>query len=357
MPNFKFMKHDTWSNALFLHWKIPSYLETVLQKNAYPFVLDRYNKDGFVYVGIILLTEQNVGPSIGRTKYTTITHHGVNVRTYVNGICDRAQQNTHATESNDSSVSSIQPLHPKPKRGIHFSSLECDDELTSYGANLFGMPYKVARIDRTFQLKDRRDDSFSDGSRISIADKGRFVCSKSNSQKIIRYRVNTKRLVEPQPSLLRIASNFLRSLPSSKLHFTELLPSKVALNIDDSKASAAPVTFSVDCTWSVNEEENSNINNPESEKRSPADEDFSQWVVERYFVYTHKYGVNWSGQVEHEPWPLQSVSLEHLKISGVDAYEPTKMQPILQYMAENDPDSVLFSHGVGPVLFNMLRPV
>ena len=293
--NFKFMKHDRWDNALFLHWKIPLHLEKVLEENTHPFELERYpdkNGDGkgSYYVGLILLTEQAVGPAVGRSHWTTVTHHGVNVRTYVHGIAGTTTR--------------------QYRPGIHFSSLECNDELTSWGANWFGMPYQVGTIERCF---DDQDEENKDGK------------SATN------FRLVSRRGGSPKPSIIRLIGNAV----------TRLL--RKATKTQDSTAQAS---FTVDCTWSL-------CNNDSS---APAT-DFAKWAVERYYVYTHKYGLNWSGQVEHEPWPLESVKLDSLKISDIESYEPSGMRPILEHMANHPPDSVLFSRGVGPVLFNMLRTV
>jgi uncharacterized protein YqjF (DUF2071 family) len=333
--NFKFMTHDRWANVLFLHWKVPPHLEAVLQEQTAPFLLDRFPSNdendnanrSEVYIGLILLTEQNVGPSVGRTKWTTVTHHGVNVRTYVQGR-----------------VSSANP-HPTP--GIHFSSLECDDELTSYGANYFGMPYKMAQIQRFFELKGSPSNLFD------TAQVDRLICSAQqndgNQNPIQRFRLRSQRLSSERPSLWRVVTNLVGSIfrKATVLHRSEIKAIENETNPPESTD-----TFTVDCTWTVQEEPAAKFN-----AQISADNKFSQWVVERYYVYTQKYGLHWSGRVEHESWPLQPVELETLEISGVDAYEPRAMRPILEHMAQHRPDSVLFSPGVGPVQFNMLRPL
>jgi hypothetical protein len=141
--------------------------------------------------------------------------------------------------------------------------------------------------------------------------------------------------------------------------------------------------FTVDCSWSrfcphenqiTNADDNDDGTNNNDSSEKPTSEDpsksnnstandeqpFHKWAAERYFVYTHKYGRNWRGRVDHEPWPLETetmITLENLVISGVDAYEPKTMRPLLRYMADHKPERVGFSQGVGPVTFTMLQPV
>ncbi|KAG7351885.1 COG2071 domain containing protein [Nitzschia inconspicua] len=333
--NFKFMTHDRWANVLFLHWKIPSHMEKVLQDNTSPFLLDRYpnnDEDGSVYVGLILLTEQNVGPSIGRSQWTTVTHHGVNVRTYVK-----------ACEKNN-------------PPGIHFSSLECDDELTSLGANRFGMPYRVAQIQRFFVMRETFDGlAVTTDTTNTTTDIDQITCSDKNINQIQRFGLRSERLASERPSLWRIFTTMIGSI------FRKATPkhtSERKLSIESPVTTNHTSTFTVDCSWSMCKDSTGPTLSKKMSPQQQHDEtSFAQWAVERYHVYTQKYGFRWSGRVEHEPWPLQQVALEGLAISGVDSYEPSQMRPILEHMANHRPDSVLFSPGVGPVQFNMLRPL
>jgi uncharacterized protein YqjF (DUF2071 family) len=345
LPSFKFMVHDKWSNVLFLHWQIPaeSELQYLLEESTAPFILDQYN--GSIWIGLVLLTEHNVGPSFLRSPLTCVTHHGVNVRTYVRGV-----------NGNDDHTTS----------GIHFSSLECDMEFTAFGANLFGMPYRVATIHRTFGLSpdfggreygnrtnkitmEQLDDFQSCASRDELA------CSGVMKDHELRtFRMLSTRSTASYPSLLNI---FRRLISGSvkKLHGTELKRLTESSSDEESKTyeeileetGGEQDTFQVKCQW----------RRSPREKRSWNDSQFANWLLERYFVYTQKYGINWRGQVEHEPWPVEDAILENLQIQNVEKYEPVKMQPILRFMASRPPDSVLFSSGVGPIAFNMLRPV
>ena len=141
LPPFRFMIHDKWEDVLFLHWKVPpgSELESMLEADAAPFLLEKFN--GSAWIGLILLTERNVGPSVLRSKYTCVTHHGINVRTYVTGGVSAVNINDTTSTSSASNI-----------RGIHFTSLECNDAFTAFGANFFGMPYKVSNMERSHEI-------------------------------------------------------------------------------------------------------------------------------------------------------------------------------------------------------------
>jgi uncharacterized protein YqjF (DUF2071 family) len=388
IPKFRFMVHDRWSNVLFLHWRIPSHLEDILKNCTSPFLLDRF--DGSLWIGLILLTEENVGPSVGRTKWTCVTHHGINVRTYVQGI-DRDDDNDDddddaddaraTTNGNNNNNNNTEKINNQP-RGIHFSSLECDDEFTSFGANFFGMPYQVARMIRNYNFTTSDETN-----------------QQENEYKRKRhyYRIRSERLRSATPSFFRMLFRNLLQWPSRTLHYctnsklrndknsnnNNLLQDKNTKNDRLLSSVSSPnivqvdtehtQQFTVDCSWNVCErsrEDNAHSQTQEEEKDEDNDnhndEDldnnqFSKWAVERYFVYTHKYSFSWRGEVEHEPWPVVSskkkVELEHLEITNIDTYEPKSMRPIISYMSETSPDSILSSPGVGPVQFNMLQPV
>ena len=183
MLNFQFMRHDKWANVLFVHWSVPTHLESLLleelngtclcssstvggddtgaggdatnnareigkSNSRSRFVLDRY-KDGRAYVGLILLSEVNVGPICGRSiKRFLVTHHGANIRTYVRPAIP-SKEGTYANDALDGDTYDEQLNN----RGITFASLECDDAITAAGANVFGMPYKVAIMERTYHFQ------------------------------------------------------------------------------------------------------------------------------------------------------------------------------------------------------------
>lgn len=314
---FRFMVHDQWANVLFLHWRLPPRLEATLEENTTPFVVDRY--DGSSWIGLILLTEENVGPAIGRSRWTCLTHHGINVRTYVRG--------------SDEST-----------RGIHFSSLECNDEFTAFGANFFGMPYKIAEIKRSYSPLTSSIEILSNDT------------SSSSKEHCSRYNTRSQRFIRGTPSILRILYNAVNTLVSQLFYSTKSIESDNSSSARDINSSSQH--FTVDCSWSRTQASDGNDSNKTS-KVFKEENSFCKWATERYFVYTEKYGQRWRGQVDHEPWPVEesTIQLENLQISGVESYEPRSMTPILRYMADHRPDHVGFSQGVGPVFFTMLQPV
>lgn len=284
--------------------------------------------DGSAWICLVLLTEQNVGPILLRSERTCVTHHGANVRTYV----------TH---------------HGGENKGIHFSSLECDDRLAATGANFFGMPYVNASIGRRYGLERVEEDGVVgesgaiDRELETSVEWDHVVCGDGP---IVR-RVKTFRFVSRRSAEKVTVFNLARSLffeyGGASLHRTELHPigekdhSVEGCGDDDVPDNS----FAITCKWERHRGLGTN------------DTKLAKFLTERYFVYTRKYGLNWRGEAEHEPWPVEEVSLTNLSISGVDSYEPAAMRPLIGHMEKNLPDSVLFSPGVGPVRFNMLKPV
>jgi len=132
---FRFMRHDSWENALFVHWPVdPAAVAELLPEGLEPDLLD-----GSAWVGLVLLTERGVSAyhQALRRLVTPIDHFGANVRTYV---------------------------RHKDVPGIFFWSLECSSLLASVGARLAGIPYCPARmwrkvdVERPLKLSDRGDE-------------------------------------------------------------------------------------------------------------------------------------------------------------------------------------------------------
>lgn len=365
MPSFQFMKHDKWSNTLFLHWKIPqnSEIESLLQSHVAPFTLDRTydddnDDDGSTWIGMVLLTEQNVGPSsslsILRNPTLCTTHHGLNVRTYVRGRENKKTtcKKLDKRNNNNSTTGFIE-------KGIYFASLECDNRFTAWGANYFGMPYKVSDIERTYSLKrmtsptgDMMDnelmkkwqnDFVSNSSARQVDD---LLCGKWNLLGR-SFSFHSVRSTRPS-SLWNVIYSWLFS--TEELHTTHLetvnvCPSSAAREKDTERKNQL---FSVKCEWETSQD---------GKEVTKDNSRLAHFFLERYHVYTHKYGLDWRGRVHHEPWPVQRVSLVNFSMENIQDYEPIHLQPILRYMASKPPDSVLFSSGVGPIHFEMLQPV
>lgn len=123
----KFMHHEAWSEALFLHYKVNlSKLLGVLPPGLEPAT---YN--GEAYLSVVVLREEGIAPVALPTslrKLCSITHEAINVRTYV------------------------RPCGGKPAGpvGIYFFSLDASSLLATIGARvLFGLPYNFARMRRS----------------------------------------------------------------------------------------------------------------------------------------------------------------------------------------------------------------
>ncbi|CAK9001986.1 unnamed protein product, partial [Durusdinium trenchii] len=135
---FRFMMHDAWENALFVHWPVPAErLAEMLPRGLEPDIMD-----GTGWIGLVLLTERGVSSShpLGRMLVPPIDHLGANIRTYV--------------RHND-------------VPGIFFWSLECSSTLASIGARAAGIPYYPATMFRTVDM-----EPFAKKTDMKVADPG-----------------------------------------------------------------------------------------------------------------------------------------------------------------------------------------
>ena len=396
MLDFQFMRHDKWANVLFVHWSVPSHLESLLlaelngtlcsdatrNDHANPdetnpsapagkgrFVLDRY-KDGRAYVGLILLTEVNVGPICGRSiKRLLVTHHGSNIRTYVRPT-SASNAGGHSNHGADGDSDDDQ----LNDRGITFASLECDDAITAAGANLFGMPYKVANMERTYYCEEKcerakpadrgcdnhgADLALIRNNVLSTKEVDDLMCGDEdgnggvgNANASVRcmgmrsVRTNSKGMQGMLEKVKSIVSGVDtgKERHKSKLVATDLPPDN-SPTADHFKGDNG---YFLDCEWEVD---------GNKQKLTDEERNMASFVCERYHVYTQKYGLHWKGTVHHEPWPVEKAKLKHLVLYNIDQYEPSHMRPLLRHMSETSPESVLYSAGVGPVDFQMLKPV
>lgn len=121
---FRFMRHDGWENALFVHWPI----DPLVLKEKLPGGLEVDIRDGMGWIGLVLLTERGVSvtPAAGRRLAPKIDHLGANIRTYV---------------------------RYKGIPGIYFFSLECSSTFASIGARVAGIPYFPADMHRTVDIE------------------------------------------------------------------------------------------------------------------------------------------------------------------------------------------------------------
>ena len=301
----RIMTHDRWDKCLFLHWKIPPELEGILQEHTAPFALDRYEADGCAYIGLILLTEQGIQllPGI-LPSWLPFSHYGVNVRTYCRG------------PNGETSSSSLKNNNHQNDPGIHFASLECDNSFMGLTARIIaGAPYQLANMTR------------SDTS--SSHDTGLFLAS----QRILPDSRPWKWLWH---ITLEFTRRLFRALSFQSSSKPQLLPSK-------------PTAFSVECRWE---------RHSDPQNRVVEDSSFATWVVERYYCYSRNAaGLSWKGTIQHSPWPLEQVQSYHLQLHNIETYAPIQMQPIVEYISQTPPDSVLYSPGVGPIHFVPLQMV
>eukprot|EP00854_Cymbomonas_tetramitiformis_P022732 gene22732-27445_t len=78
----RFMHHAAWEDAVFIHY----YFNPVEIAGLLPADLEVDTYQGTAWVGLVLLTEAGIGPAYVPKFLKTclsLTHHAVNVRTYV----------------------------------------------------------------------------------------------------------------------------------------------------------------------------------------------------------------------------------------------------------------------------------
>ena len=123
----RFMRHEAWSDALFVSWAVDAErLAQHLPPGIRPDTLD-----GRAYVSVVALTESDIMPwppgiPLWLARLLRLSHHAVNVRTYV------------------------RPETGDGPPGIFFFSLECSSLLPTVGASLlFNLPYRYAAMARS----------------------------------------------------------------------------------------------------------------------------------------------------------------------------------------------------------------
>lgn len=123
----RFMHHQSWDDALFLHYQVDATkLQALLPEGL---VVDTFDQKA--YVGVVALTERGIVPTflpLWLQRLFALSHEAVNVRTYVK---------------------------PKNKgngqQGIFFFRLDCTSMAASLGARLlFALPYCLSRMKRTW---------------------------------------------------------------------------------------------------------------------------------------------------------------------------------------------------------------
>jgi len=170
----RFMRHEHWSDALFLSYPLPpEALQRLLPDGLVPDVFR-----GKAWVSIVALTEEGIRPappaslpggSCGLWEYLRVSHYAVNVRAYV------------------------KPAGGEPARGgIYFFSLDCSAVAPTLGAQaLFNLRYRVSKMARPgpHTMRNARVEggkkvefvaSWAPGDEVQGADKelAEFICER-----------------------------------------------------------------------------------------------------------------------------------------------------------------------------------
>ena len=159
----RFMRHRSWSDALFVHWAVdPVQLGALLPPQLEPDLFE-----GRAFVGLVLLGENGIRPYCPWCNFPRaleVSHLAANVRTYV-----------------------------KPRGGsaegtaaIFFFSLDCNSALATLGAMAaFSLPYRLASITHSvtaagqhiFSAERRRSLGGGGGGGVRSAVRAQWTCN------------------------------------------------------------------------------------------------------------------------------------------------------------------------------------
>ena len=148
----RFMRHESWSNALFVHWAVDAaVLSALLPPQLEPDLFE-----GRAYVGLVLLGENGIRPHCGGCctlpRALAVSHLAANVRTYVRlrgggGGSISSSSNNSSSSSSSNSDGSNRSNGDGSSGAIFFFSLDCSSVLATLGAAAaFSLPYRLARI-------------------------------------------------------------------------------------------------------------------------------------------------------------------------------------------------------------------
>jgi len=290
---FRFMRHDSWENALFVHWPVdPACLAALLPAGLEPDVLD-----GCAWVGLVLLTERGVSAyhSVGRLAVPPIDHYGANVRTYVrhNGV-----------------------------PGIFFFSLECSSAVASLGARLAGIPYFPARMRRTVDVE-------------------RPVARPAGA---------------PSPGCAAGCGGAARLRPRAPEGGNGCAEDGFVFEFASTRSGWRQETPGVAARWRLAGPEAADGAAGLDDGGKDTFATRATWFLERYSVYAAwpwgRGPVLLRGDVQHPPWAVQRVVVEDLDADSLFAAAGLAGARDVEAAPH-----ACFSRGVGPVDFWMLEPV
>lgn len=353
-----FMLHDRWHNVLFLHWRLTPELASLVRE-AVPFKVDTIDND--VWAGLVLLTEVNVGPGkllrgVADRCGLVQTHHGCNVRIYVESSKDPA------VECGDVAAPS----------GVYFFSLECSKAVLAAGAVCAGIPYRLATMTRNTYFSsndDGRRQHFEILSERRSASEYARTCGATLLQRAGLRGGDSMSSVSLHRTLVRGRDVDADGVDVEDVKTDVDSTSAGSCSIFDSVEETSADVLTVKCRWSVKAAQARASFNGEGVASSEKDRDLARQFTERYHVYTNHVGARWRGTVRHMPWPIADVDVETLEIDlpeevkrlvcpssdGSLSAHDRAYAGILSEMASRAPDHKCFSPGVGPVCFEWLR--
>ena len=384
----RFMVHEKWDDALFVHYRVDA--EKLQQLLPEGLEVDLYGDEKSAWIGVVALTECGIIPTLLFPSWllsfplvrslVAMTHHAVNVRTYVRPAT------TGPTTSSGDDEGQKQQQRERGEPGIYFFNLDCSTIPPAAGASIFfNLRYQYARMERSWrgQQQQMEDNSNkNDGSNSKDNDNGSHIRN--------RYKHKASTLLdakESPPSLLRVFdSTRQRNLFGTFYSRTASAPYLRAewTPIEDNNQNNQNDSTN-DCTNSstLNDFDEGTVVNNESSLQSPSCSSFEHFLVERYCLYNEPGPVlkllgwlqklfkpsallekqqirgkwMWKGSITHEPWPLKQA---HLSTWECSVFQGLRNGDFLRTLINQNDNSSgctnqIVAHcspnGVGPINF------
>ena len=168
----RFMVHEKWDDALFVHYRVDA--EKLQQLLPEGLEVDLYGDEKSAWIGVVALTECGIIPTLLFPSWllsfplvrslVAMTHHAVNVRTYVRPAT------TGPTTSSGDDEGQKQQQRERGEPGIYFFNLDCSTIPPAAGASIFfNLRYQYARMERSWRGSSSRWRIIATRTTVAIA--------------------------------------------------------------------------------------------------------------------------------------------------------------------------------------------